>query len=118
MNNARKKVKRQKYITTNELELATEFQIKKNTRKRKFGSELDCLRKGHNVSSTSKLKNLYQFLDKKLLLRVGVNLKIQIPTFDDKHQLILSTYYELAKLIHGFIFTKNFLHMDAQVLAH
>lgn len=63
--------------------------IIKNLQNDHFKEEIDALKNGKAVSSSSKIKSLCVFLDNNGLLRVGGRLKNSELDYDMKHQLLL-----------------------------
>lgn len=54
-----------------------------------FNEEMQALKNGRNVSSSSKIKALCVFLDENNLIRVGERLKNSALQYDMKHQILL-----------------------------
>ncbi|GFW85231.1 integrase catalytic domain-containing protein [Trichonephila clavipes] len=90
INNIKAKESRnkEKYLTADEIKRSTEF-LAKIAQLSEFKAEIDALKKGKDVSKTSKLKALDHFLDENSLLRVGGRLSNADLPFEAKHQIII-----------------------------
>ncbi|GBL86828.1 hypothetical protein AVEN_96058-1 [Araneus ventricosus] len=105
-----------KYLTAEELHRSTEF-LARVAQLCEFKAEIDALKKGKDVATTSKLKALDPFLDENALLRVGGRLNNSDLPFEYKHQLILPSKHKFTKLLFEHLL-KKFLHIGAQGLVH
>ncbi|GFS52603.1 integrase catalytic domain-containing protein [Trichonephila clavipes] len=79
---------KEKYLTADEIKRSTEF-LAKIAQLSEFKAEIDALKKGKDVSKTSKLKALDPFLDENSLLTVGGRLSNADLPFEAKHQIII-----------------------------
>lgn len=83
---------------------------------RLFHEELLCLRKHKSVPAKSSMANLYPFIDKNGIIRVGGRLRHSQCSFDMKHPIILPKNHALTHYVISSTHLKH-LHADITLLS-
>lgn len=85
-------------LTVRDLEQA-ELEILQTIQQEIFGEEINCLKKGKNISKSSRLISLGVFLDDNNIIRVGGRLRNAELDYDAKHQILLPSNHAVSTLI-------------------
>ena len=86
------------YLVTEEI-VAAETYLIRSAQSDHFGTEIETIKKGCLLSSTSGLLSLHPFVDSSGLLRVGGRIKNSPWSYSHKHPLIIHGKHYLTKLI-------------------
>ena len=87
--------------------------IVKNCQEEQFGRELNELRNGRELKSTSSLLGLTPFLDERGLLRVGGRIAYADLPYDNKHPVILPSKHPLSdEIIRAFHWKHSHMGTD------
>lgn len=80
----------------------SEIQILQTIQREMFCDEINCLKKGKNISKSSRVSEFDVFLDENDILRVGGRLKNADIGYDPKHQILLPSCANIAVLREKF----------------